>query len=111
MSVQSPESVRAYLHETWSSVAEGWGEHADFADARGAAVTKRMLDLADLRDGDRVLELGCGPGGVGIAASERVAPRGEVVVSDVAPAMTAIAAARARAVGSTNVVARELDLE
>jgi SAM-dependent methyltransferase len=61
--------------------------------------------------GERVLELACGPGGLGIAAAERVAPDGEVVLSDVVAEMTTIAAARARALGRTNVSARVLDLE
>ena len=58
-----------------------------------------------------MLELASGPGGVGLAAAERVAPGGEVVLSDIAPEMTAIARRRAEARGLTNVQARELDLE
>jgi SAM-dependent methyltransferase len=61
--------------------------------------------------GDRVLELACGPGGPGFAAAAMVAPDGEVIVSDVSPAMTAIAGRRARARGLRNVTARVLDLE
>ena len=70
-----------------------------------------MLELTAPRPGERVLELACGPGGLGLAAAPLVAPRGEVVVSDVVPEMTAIAAARADALGLTNVRTRELDLE
>ena len=95
----------------WGAVAGGWAEHADFADARGAAVTERMLALGAPGPGDRVLELAAGPGGPGLAAAERVGAAGEVVISDVAPEMTAIAAARARALGLANVRTRELDLE
>ena len=58
-----------------------------------------------------MLELACGPGGLGLAAAERVGPGGEVVLSDVAPEMTAIAAARAGALGVGNVSTRVLDLE
>ena len=53
-----------------------------------------------VQPGDRVLELACGPGGLGLAAAERVGPGGEVVLSDVAAEMTAIAAARAGALGA-----------
>ena len=58
-----------------------------------------------------MLELASGPGGVGLAAARLVAPGGEVVVSDVVAEMTAIAAARAAALGLDNVRTRELDLE
>jgi ubiquinone/menaquinone biosynthesis C-methylase UbiE len=107
----STDELRHRLHGMWSDVAPAWNEHAAYADARGAAVAERMLELAAPAPGDRVLELACGPAGLGLAAASRVAPGGEVVLSDVAPEMTAIAAARARAAGLANVGARVLDLE
>jgi SAM-dependent methyltransferase len=103
--------VRSRLHQMWAAVAPAWAEHAAYADARGAEVAERMLALAQPGPGERVLELACGPGGIGLAAAARVAPGGEVVMSDVAAPMTALAAARAEALGLANVSTRELDLE
>jgi SAM-dependent methyltransferase len=105
------EELRASLRAMWASAAPSWGEHADYVDTRGAAVAEAMLDAARLQPGERALELACGPGGVGIAAAAIVGPNGEVVLSDVAPEMTAIAAERAKAAGLTNVTSREVDLE
>ena len=70
-----------------------------------------MLDAACLHRGARVIELACGPGGVGLAAAEIVGPDGAVVLSDFAPEMTAIAAERAEVAGLTNVTTREVNLE
>jgi SAM-dependent methyltransferase len=95
----------------WATVAPAWKEHAAYADTRGAALTERMLALAAVAPGDRVLELACGPGGLGIAAAGLVAPGGEVVLSDVVPEMVAVAAERARERGVGNATARVLDLE
>ena len=95
------------LHEMWNSVAPAWAEHVAYADERGADVARRMLELTDPRPGEDVLELACGPGGLGLAAAARGA---RVVLSDVAPAMTAIAAARAADQG-LDVRTRVLDLE
>ncbi len=103
--------VRAHMHGMWAAVAGSWGEHADYADERGAAVTEALLAASHLQPGRRVLELACGPGGLGLAAAERVAPGGEVVLSDVVAEMTAIAAARAGALGLANVTTRVLDIE
>jgi len=111
---QQPDArreLRSHLHGMWSAVAASWGEHADETEARAAAVSARMLELAAPRPGDRVLELACGAGGLGLAAAGRVAPGGEVVLSDVVCEMTAIAARRAAAAGVANVATRELDLE
>ncbi len=105
------DEIRARLRGMWASVATAWGEHAEYADARGAALTEHMLQLSMPRPGERVLELACGPGGLGLAAAERVAPRGEVVLSDIVAEMTTIAAARADALGLRNVTTRVLEIE
>jgi len=97
--------------QLWDGVAGSWDEHADFVDERGVEVTARMLQVAGVGAGDRVLELACGPGSVGLAAARLVTPGGEVVLSDGAPGMVAIAEQRARARGLDQVVARVLELE
>jgi SAM-dependent methyltransferase len=105
------DELRARLHGMWGAVAAGWAEHADYVDARAAIATTKLLELSAPRPGERVLELACGPAGLGLEAAKLVAPDGEVVLSDVAAEMTAIAAARAAELGLTNVTTRELDLE
>jgi ubiquinone/menaquinone biosynthesis C-methylase UbiE len=106
-----PSQLRTQVHGMWASVAPAWAEHADYADTRGAAITARLLQLSAPQPGERVLELACGAGGVGIAAAELVGPAGEVVLSDVAAEMTAIAATRAAALGLGNVRTLTLDLD
>src|SRR3954462_1059456 len=96
-------ALRAQLRQMWGSVAGGWEAHAAFVDERGAQVTRTLLSLADPRAGERVLELACGAGGTGLAAAPLVGAAGEVVLSDIAPEMTAIAAARPESLGLTNV--------
>jgi enediyne biosynthesis protein CalE5 len=108
---QAQNEIRSHVHGAWAAVAGAWGEHAGYADERGAALTEVLLDRAVIRPGDRVLELACGPGGAGLSAAARVAPDGEVVLSDVVAEMTAIAAERATARGITNVHTLVLDLE
>ncbi|MFG1934839.1 class I SAM-dependent methyltransferase [Mycobacterium sp. NPDC048908] len=99
------------LHAMWSAAAPSWQDFADYVDDREAAVGEAMLRIARIEPGDDVLELGCGPGGVGLAAAELVGPDVRVVLSDVAPEMTTIAAERAERRGLRNVVTRELDME
>src|SRR3954454_10508272 len=99
------------MHSMWGMVAPGWAQNADFVDSRTAEMTETMLSAAKLKEGDRVLELACGPAGLGMEAAERVGSEGEVILSDVAPEMTAIAAARAQDRGLDNVSTAELDLE
>jgi SAM-dependent methyltransferase len=77
----------------------------------GAWREELLAGVAAPGPGDRVLELACGAGGLGLAAAERVGPGGEVVLSDVVVEMTETAAARARDRGFVNVTSRPLDLE
>jgi SAM-dependent methyltransferase len=70
-----------------------------------------MLELSRPRPGERVLELACGTGGPGLDAAPLVAPGGEVVISDFAAEMTAIAAKRIAELGLPNASTRLLDLE
>jgi cyclopropane fatty-acyl-phospholipid synthase-like methyltransferase len=74
--IQATNDLAAGLHAMWAAVAAGWGEHADYVDERAAALTQRMLDRAAPAAGERVLELACGAGGLGMAAAERVGADG-----------------------------------
>lgn len=108
---RTEETLRAHVHGMWSSVASHWAENADLVDRRGVQVTAELLARSDPRRGNDVLELACGPGGAGLAAAERVGPDGHVVLSDVVPAMTSIAAARAAERGLSNVSTATIDFE
>ncbi len=104
-------TIRTNLHAMWGAVAPAWGEHADFIDQRAADVTETMIGMAGAQPGERVLELACGPGGLGLAVAAALGPDSEVVLSDIAPAMTAIAAARAEERGLASVSTHVLDIE
>ena len=111
----SPQQIRHRVHSMWGSVAQSWGEHADLVEQRSQPVTHRMIDAVAPTPGDEVLELACGAGGLGLAIADRVAPGGRVILSDVAPEMVDIAAARVagRDTGeaSVRINAQVIDLE
>src|SRR4051794_10167900 len=111
MSVSDVADKRNFLRDQWAGVAPGWEAHVEFVERRGAGVTERLLERARPRPGERGLELACGPGGTGLAVVPLVSPVGEVVLSDVAAEMTAIARRRADALGLHDVQTRVLDLQ
>jgi 16S rRNA (guanine1207-N2)-methyltransferase len=63
---------------------------------------RAMLEVAEVRPGDRVLDLGCGPGANGILAMDRAGPDGHVTFVDSNLRATALAELNARENGLTN---------
>lgn len=111
MNMSASAPLRTKVHQTWAGVAANWGRYADALEGHETAVTQRMLDAVTVQPGDRVLELACGPGGLGLAAAPLAGVEGEVVLSDVAEEMVAVAVDRARRRDLANVRGAALDLE
>lgn len=104
------DEARAAQRAGWDSAAAAWRAHAELIERQGRPVTEHMLAAASPHTGERVLELACGPAGVGLAAAARMGA-GEVVLSDFAEEMVALAAERAAAITGPALTARVLDLE
>jgi ubiquinone/menaquinone biosynthesis C-methylase UbiE len=67
--------------------------------------TRTTLERLELRPGQKVLEIGPGPGRLLLPASQRVMPDGEVVGIDIQPGMLDRLEARAKKAGVTNLTA------
>jgi ubiquinone/menaquinone biosynthesis C-methylase UbiE len=62
---------------------------------REKKLRQMTIDLAQLKPGDRVLEIGSGTGTLTLAAKGRVGSAGEAVGIDIAPEMVAVASRKA----------------
>ena len=89
--------------EFWDLRADAWERRADAMDAFSSAYGTPAMDALGLQPGERVLDIGCGPGTTAIELAGRVAPDGEVVGVDVSGAMIAAATRRTKAAGVANV--------
>jgi ubiquinone/menaquinone biosynthesis C-methylase UbiE len=65
--------------------------------------TRPVLDRVGIRPGERVLELGPGPGAFTADAARRAGPEGRLIAVDIQPAMIAQLERRIREAGLTNV--------
>jgi ubiquinone/menaquinone biosynthesis C-methylase UbiE len=100
MSTSSPQDQPAI--QAASAVA-AWRRYDEDEQRLSAHVSERMLDLAGLRPGARVLDIATGRGEPAIRAALRVAPGGVVVGTDVSPDMLAFAQTRAEQAGVANL--------
>lgn len=71
---------------------------------------RRAVDLAGLRPGERVLDVGCGTGASALPAADAVGETGQVVGIDVAEKMLVRARAKAAALSLHNLRFRTADM-
>jgi len=70
-----------------------------------------LLEAVDLRPGENVLDAACGSGVLTLRIASAVGPDGSVLASDLSPKMMSVTAARALAIGATNVATACADVE
>src|SRR5215813_4415279 len=86
--------------EFWNSAAtRAWADQYARMDRAVAALTKDLLDLAAPQSGERVLDIGCGPGTSVLELAKRVGPTGHVLGADVSEPSVVRARERIAAAG------------
>jgi ubiquinone/menaquinone biosynthesis C-methylase UbiE len=111
MSTRSPDSNEKGSIFASREVAEQWHRGKVYRAEISGAANEMMLDLADLRAGDRVLDVAAGTGDQTLMAAQRVGPTGYVLAIDLSASMLKIADEALRNAGLTNVETRVLDAE
>jgi SAM-dependent methyltransferase len=109
--VTTPEELREQTRASWADSAPFWGRAADRFQRFAGPVSEWIVERAELKPGDRVLELACGAGETGLMAARLVGPDGRVLLTDSVDEMVEEAKARAEAAGVTNVDFKTVDAE
>jgi enediyne biosynthesis protein CalE5 len=109
MSAQSNDRERQ--RQQWDSVAAGWKKWWLTIEKGAQHVSERMVELAEVKPGQRVLDIATGIGEPALLAASRVGPAGWVVATDLSSQMLDIARERATTLGLTNVELIEADAE
>jgi SAM-dependent methyltransferase len=99
------------MRARWDAASEGWRRWWPRIQAFSQPVSDRLVVMAALEPGHRVLDVASGAGEPALTAARVVGPSGHVVATDLSPAMLAGARERAREEGLTNVETREADAE
>ena len=106
----APLTTRPGLEE-WEAAAAGIRSWWPAFESVMAPVTATMIGQARLRRGAGVVDVASGFGEPALAVARHLAPAGRVVTSDLSPALLAIAAERAGAMGLDNIDFLEMDAE
>lgn len=94
-----------------SEEAEDWSQLTELRQRLFGGATARMLEAAQLKPGDRVLDIAAGTGDQGRDAARLVGPGGAVLSTDISPAMLAVATRLAQQEGLGNVTTRVMNAE
>jgi ubiquinone/menaquinone biosynthesis C-methylase UbiE len=107
-STQSAEEIKRYLVGVFDRAA---GSYESVGVPFFGPLGRRLVQVAALEPGWRVLDIGCGRGAALIPAAEAVGPAGEVIGIDLAPGMVEASAAAAERRGLRNVRLLVMDAE
>jgi SAM-dependent methyltransferase len=106
-----PEQLKLASRRQWDECASGWNDKSAMIRNWLRASTDAMLAMADIKAGDRVLDVAAGAGDQTIDIAKRVGPAGYVLATDFSPAILAFAAENAARAGHANVGTQVADGE
>ena len=113
MSTQTfdPAAYKAGQRRDWTAAAGGYRKWWQPLEAAAGPVGDRLIQLAAVRAGHRVLDIATGIGEPALTAARVVGPGGRVVGTDISPGMLEVARERAAELGLGNVEFHEIDAE
>jgi ubiquinone/menaquinone biosynthesis C-methylase UbiE len=99
-----PQKFKSAQRQGWDSVADGWKKWWKTIEEGAQVVSDRLVELARIQEGNKVLDIATGIGEPAVTAARKVGPGGKVTAIDLSPAMLAIAKERARENGLTSKI-------
>ncbi len=106
-----PVAFKTTTRAQWQDAAEAWHRWGPVVGTWLGRATEEMIQMADIVEGSRVLDVAAGAGEQSLRIAERVGPTGHVLATDIAPNLLELAAGDAAAAGLTQVETREVDGE
>lgn len=94
-----PNEFKSSQRQSWDSVARGWQKWWKTFENGAQKVSDRLIELANIESGDKVLDVATGIGEPAISAAKIVGNSGRVTATDISSEMLAIAKVRARSMG------------
>lgn len=106
-----PVKYKNTTHQQWDAAAEAWYRWSPVLNQWLGKATERMMDLADISEGHRVLDVAAGAGEQSISVAKRVGPSGYVLATDISANILEFAKQMAVQAGLNNIETKVMDGE
>src|SRR2546421_7576299 len=100
---------RGKQREQWGTAARGWRKWNDRLVEATRGITDRLVELAQVEQGNQVLDIAAGTGEPSLTAARAAGPEGRVVATDISAEMLELARERAADMGLDNLEFVESD--
>ena len=112
MSTLDPNQYKVAERQSWDSLANNLQKWWKTIERGAEKVSRRLIELAEIKPGSIVLDIATGIGEPAITAANRVGKNGHVLATDISPQMLSVAKQRAISLGLQNVIEfKEGDIE
>jgi len=98
-------------HDQWQMAAEAWYRWSDTLNKWLGKATDKMLEMAGVCTGHRILDIAAGAGEQSITAAKKVGHSGYVLATDISANILAFAKAMADQLGVQNIETKVMDGE
>ena len=87
----------------WNNAATGWRRWSELIDGAASGISERLVELAGVEPGSRVLDVAAGYGEPSLTAARRAGADGAVLATDISAEMIAFGRERAATAGLENI--------
>src|SRR6187402_518060 len=106
-----PIKYKNTTREQWQEAADAWFRWSDTLNKWLGKATDRMLDMANVGTGDRILDIAAGAGEQSITAANKVGKTGYVLATDISSNILEFAKILAKENGIDNIETKVMDGE
>ena len=107
----TPEQIKQQQRELWDAIAPVWDQNDAWFQRQTHTVTEWLCRVADLRGGQKVLDVAGGSGQPSITAARLVKPGGSIVSTDLSEEMLRVARRKANMADIDNIEFKTMDAE
>jgi enediyne biosynthesis protein CalE5 len=93
-----------YSKQEWNSVAPAWQKWWKTIEMGTEGVSRRLVELVEIKPGSRVLDIATGMGEPALTAANQVGKSGHVLATDISSQMLSFAKQRAISLGLQDVI-------